>query len=121
MDSAEAAVALEAGGNSSELAKALSDLARNTGRPLDAYLLSVEKAVPRWDEGNLQMSFCRLRWKPKAHGQGVGQLARISDDEMTPEECLQWLQEKDIEGYGLPRLVEREIQEVLERASPMAA
>ena len=45
----------------------------------------------------------------------------ISGDEMTPEQCLQWLQEKDIEGYGLPRLVEREIQEVLERASPMAA
>ncbi len=45
MDSAEAAVALEAGGISSELAKALSDLARNTGRSLEAYLLSVEEAV----------------------------------------------------------------------------
>jgi DEAD/DEAH box helicase/Helicase conserved C-terminal domain len=45
----------------------------------------------------------------------------ISKDELTPEECLDWLQKANIEGYGLPRLVEREIQEVLDRATPMAA
>ena len=45
MDSAEVAVALEPGGISDELARALSDLARNKERPLEAYMLSVEEPV----------------------------------------------------------------------------
>jgi hypothetical protein len=45
----------------------------------------------------------------------------ITDDSLTPEECLDWLREANLEGFGLPALVEREIQEVLSRHQPMAA
>jgi hypothetical protein len=42
---------------------------------------------------------------------------RIVEDELTPEECLEWLRGADLDGFGLPRLVEREIREVLEAAT----
>jgi hypothetical protein len=45
----------------------------------------------------------------------------ITEDELSPDECLVWLRDANIEGYGLPRLVEREIAEALERASATAA
>ncbi len=47
--------------------------------------------------------------------------SHISADELTPEECLAWLRDANIEGYGLPRLVQREIQDALERATAKAA
>jgi hypothetical protein len=43
MDLADVAVALESGGISEDLEKALADLARNVERPLEAYMLSVEE------------------------------------------------------------------------------
>ena len=46
--------------------------------------------------------------------------SHIAEDEMMPAQCLAWLREANLEGYGLPRLVEREIQEVLERVKPAA-
>jgi hypothetical protein len=46
---------------------------------------------------------------------------RIVEDELTPEQCLEWLRSADLDGFGLPRLVEREIREALERAEPAAA
>jgi hypothetical protein len=46
---------------------------------------------------------------------------RIPEDELTPEQCLEWLRQANIEGFELPRLVKREIAEVLQRALPKAA
>ena len=40
---------------------------------------------------------------------------RIAQDELTPDECVTWLREANLESFGLPRLVEREINEVLEK------
>jgi hypothetical protein len=45
----------------------------------------------------------------------------ISDDELSPEQCLNWLRQANIEGFELPALVEREIREVIERSEPLAA
>ena len=45
MNSADAAVAIQSGGASAEVVEALAALARDTGRSLDAHLLSVEKPV----------------------------------------------------------------------------
>lgn len=44
----------------------------------------------------------------------------IADDELAPDECLGWLRQANVEGFGLPSLVEREIKEVLERSEASA-
>jgi DEAD/DEAH box helicase/Helicase conserved C-terminal domain len=46
---------------------------------------------------------------------------RIVDDELTPEQCFEWLEAADLDSFGLPRLVEREIREVLEKSESPAA
>jgi hypothetical protein len=45
----------------------------------------------------------------------------IVPDELTPEECLAWLREANLEARGLPALVRTEIARMLERHAPSHA
>lgn len=45
----------------------------------------------------------------------------VSQDDLTPEECEEWLRQASIETMDLPELVKREIREILDRSAPSNA
>ncbi len=99
MKPAEAATALKSGGISEELAEALSDLAKNAERPLDAYLLSIEEPIALPDT----KATCRCHFV-------------VFDGNRQPmtDELVGWLVAQAVD-YCIPRSRIREAKAAMER------